>query len=759
MDKRSNHIRGLVTDVIFRNENNGYQIIEVQLDGEEQEKITAVGMMPELQAGETLSAAGSWKVHNLYGDQFEITDFERVMPQTQEQIERYLASGVLKGIGASLAHRIVQKFGDATLTVMENEPERLAEIKGISERGAMEIAAQFAEQSRQREAMLFMQQYGISVAMGLRIYKHYKEKTISVLKSNPYSLAEHIHGIGFRKADQIAAQLGISQESPFRIRCAVQFALQEATGEGHVFLPKSLLEDQVYRYTGASGILVDNALTELLLDGKIVEKEENGQDRVYLAAFYIAEQNVARRLRELAGVSEKLSEEERAALLKKVETRQAIALSEEQRTAVMEAMSRGVLVVTGGPGTGKTTIINTVLDILEDEGEEFLLAAPTGRAAKRMTETTGRDASTLHRMLEIQFLENESGMQRFQRNESNPLEADVVIVDEMSMVDILLMNHLLKAIVPGTRLILSGDADQLPSVGPGNVLRDIIASGCVPVVRLHQIYRQAAASDIIVNAHRINQGQYPVFNRKGTDFFLMRRKRREDVPPTMIDAILHRIPRFANCSPMEDIQILTPMKRGYLGVENLNPLLQQALNPPAKNKPELEYRGILFRQGDKVMQIRNNYNMPWKIENRYGVSVEEGEGVFNGDIGRIAEIDTEGRSMTVLFDDKKKVVYEYGTLEELEIAYAITIHKSQGSESPVIILPLFSGPGVLFTRNLLYTAVTRASKYVVVIGDEQMVRKMVDNDTQAVRYTSLAEQLKEANDFPLIEETTGTGDA
>lgn len=751
MDKSSNHIRGLVTEIIYSNDQNGYRIAEVQLEGEERETITVVGTMPDLQPGETISAQGSWKVHSLYGDQFETASFERVMPQTKEQIERYLSSGMIKGVGASLAHRIVERFGEQTLVIMEKEPERLADIKGISQQGAMDIATQFAEQHRQREAMMFMQRYGISMAMGLRIYKQYKEKTITVLQTNPYSLADTIHGIGFRKADQIAAQLGIPPESPFRIRSAVQFVLQEFTGEGHVFMPKSLLEDQVYRYTGASGILVDNALTELLMDSKIVEKEENGTDRVYLNSFYMAELNTAKRLLELKDHSRELLEEERDRLLKDVEKRQNIELSEEQRTAVMEAMVSGVLIITGGPGTGKTTIINTLLDILEDEDQEVLLAAPTGRAAKRMTETTGREASTIHRMLEIQYLEENEGPQKFQRNEENPLEADVVIVDEVSMVDIVLMNHLLKAIVPGTRLILAGDADQLPSVGPGNVLRDMIASDCVPVVRLTQIYRQAEASDIIVNAHRINQGEYPVFNRKGTDFFLMKRRRREDVPSTLVDAILHRVPQFAKCSPMEDIQILTPMKRGYLGVESLNPLLQQALNPPSKSKPEIEFRGVIFRQGDKVMQIRNNYNTPWKICNRFGYPLEEGEGVFNGDIGRIQEIDTEAKSMVVLFDDKKQVTYEYGSFEELEIAYAITIHKSQGSESPVIILPIHSGPGVLFTRNLLYTAVTRASQYVIVIGDEQMIHKMVDNNAQTVRYTSLGQRLREAAQPSLID--------
>ncbi len=756
MDRTEKQITGLVTEVIYSNEDNGYRILEVEVEGSEPTKsrtggqlglnarITVVGILPDVQPGETIAAEGAWKVHSIYGDQFEVASFERVMPKTAQQIERYLGSGVIKGIGVALAHRIVERFGEMTLEVMDREPERLAEIKGISKHGAMEIAEQFAEQHKQREAMLFMQKYDIPMSMGLRIYRQYKDKTIQVLETNPYRLAEDIHGIGFRKADQIARLMGTPEQSPFRIRAAVQYVLQEAAAEGHVFLPRSILEDKIFRLTEASGVLVDNAITELVLDHRVLEKEEDGQDRVFLASYYNAESDTAYRLLELKKQALPYPDNLCRRLLKDAEAGEKIELSEEQREAILAALTNGVQVITGGPGTGKTTIINTLLKILDDLQAEVLLAAPTGRAAKRMTETTGRDASTVHRMLEMQYTEESfGGRAMFQRNEENPLEADVIIVDEMSMVDIQLMHSLLKGISPGTRLILVGDADQLPSVGPGNVLRDIIASDAVAVARLSQIYRQAEQSDIVLNAHRINDGQYPEFNRQGTDFFLMRRRLREEVPPTLVDAILHRIPKFAKCSPTEDIQVLTPMKRGMLGVEALNPMLQEALNPKSPKKNEMEYRGVTYREGDKVMQVRNNYNMPWRVLNRYGYPIEEGEGVFNGDIGRIKSIDPTDKTLTVIFDEAREVEYDYASLEELEMAYAITIHKAQGSESPVIVIPLFSGPDVLFTRNLLYTAVTRATRYCIVVGSESMVQRMVDNDTQTVRYTALKTRLQE----------------
>ena len=735
-------IAGFVNECIFENEDTGYKVLEVESDDGLQ-LMTVVGIMPDLQVGEHIEARGRWKEHNTYGEQFEVSTFSRSLPQDKDAMERYLGSGAIKGIGAALAHRIVEKFGDNTFHIIETEPERLAEVKGISSAKACEIGEQFAAQSATREAMVFLQSFGLTPNMSMRIYKEFGLKTVSVLSQNPYILAERVQGIGFRRADEIARQMGIPEESPGRIRGAIRFALQNAAGEGHTYLPLDKLEDEVYRLIGLSGLMVENALTESVMEGQLIQKRELEEERVYLKSFYAAEAGVARRLMELIEQPQEISEDVYKLRMQKIEKEQKIELSEEQREAVLAALKEGVLIITGGPGTGKTTIINVLLELLEQDDKKYMLAAPTGRAAKRMTEATGRDAKTIHRLLEIQFGIADSGKQIFQRDEEHPLETDVVILDEVSMIDVTLMNHLLKAIVPGTRLILAGDKDQLPSVGAGNVLKDMIQSEAIVVKKLTKIYRQAAMSDIVVGAHLINQGQYPVFNQKDTDLFFMKRKVKEDVIRTMVEVILKRMPKFAGCSPVDDIQVLTPMKRGLLGVENLNPRLQEALNPKSSKKAELEYRDMVFREGDKVMQIKNNYSMAWKVLNRYGYPLEEGEGVFNGDVGRVKQINTKNRTVTVLFDEKRQVEYDYVDLEELELAYAITIHKSQGTESPIIVLPLHSGPEILFSRNLLYTAVTRAKRYVVVIGDEAMVHKMVDNDRQAVRYSSLEARLRE----------------
>ena len=735
-------INGYVNECIFENEDTGYKVLEVESDDGLQ-LMTVVGIMPDLQVGERIEARGRWKEHNTYGEQFEVSSFSRTLPQDKDAMERYLGSGAIKGIGAALAHRIVEKFGDNTFHIIEAEPERLAEVKGISSAKACEIGEQFAAQSAAREAMVFLQGFGLTPNMSMRIYKEFGMKTVSVLSQNPYILAERVQGIGFRRADEIARQMGIPEESPGRIRGAIRFALQNAAGEGHTYLPLDKLEDEVFNLIGISGIMVDNALTESVMEGQLVQKCELEEERVYLKSFYTAESGVARRLMELVETPQSIDEEKYRLRMQQIEKDQKIELSDEQREAVLAALKEGVLIITGGPGTGKTTIINVLLELLEQDDKTYVLAAPTGRAAKRMTEATGREAKTIHRLLEIQFGIADSGKQIFQRDEEHPLETDVVILDEVSMIDVTLMNHLLKAIAPGTKLILAGDKDQLPSVGAGNVLKDMIQSDAIAVKKLTRIYRQAAMSDIVVGAHMINQGQYPVFNQKDTDLFFMKRKVKEDVIRTMVEVILKRMPKFAGCLPVDDIQVLTPMKRGFLGVENLNPRLQEALNPKSSKKAELEYRDMVFREGDKVMQIKNNYSLTWKVLNRYGYPLEEGEGVFNGDVGRIKQINTKTRIVTVLFDDKRQVEYDYVALEELELAYAITIHKSQGTESPIVVIPLHSGPEILFSRNLLYTAVTRAKRYVIVIGDEAMVHKMVDNDRQAVRYSSLAPRLRE----------------
>lgn len=739
--RESNRVEGLVTEVIYANEKNGYKVCEVeQNDGD---TVTIVGIMPDLQSGESVQAEGVWKEHSVYGPQLEVKQFEKTMPKTREAIERYLGSGALKGVGPALAKRIVDTFGDETLEIMSREPERLCEVRGISSKGAMELGAQFQEQTYLRDTMIFLQQYGITPALSMRIYKQYKENTISVMRTNPYALADQVRGIGFRRADAIAAQMGVVPDAPERIRAAMKYALSEATGDGHVYLSLEELEDRVVQLTGITGVDVENMKLQLVMDGQVVEKKVDGREVLYLTPFYTAEMNAAMKLAELAEYSDpqagsidsQLAEEEK---------KHGITLADQQKEAIREAMHNGVLIITGGPGTGKTTIINIILDILEEGREEYLLAAPTGRAAKRMSEATGRSAQTVHRMLEIEFQPGEDTNQTFSRNEENPLEADVIIVDEMSMVDILLMNHLLKAVTPGTRLILVGDMDQLPSVGPGNVLKDLIASECMPVVRLDRIFRQSDTSRIVSNAHRILHGEYPEFNTPGTDFFFMRRISQEAAAKTLAEVVKTRMPVYAKCSPVEDIQVLTPMKKSPLGVEQLNLLLQETLNPPSSRKKEIEFRQNRLREGDKVMQIRNNYNVPWKINNQFGYPLEEGQGVFNGDIGRVLSIDPAGRTVRVRFDDKREVDYEYTALEELELAYAITIHKSQGTESPIIVLPLLGGSPMLFCRNLLYTAVTRARRIVVIIGDEDTVRRMVDNDRPTLRNSTLCLRLREA---------------
>ena len=739
--RESNRVEGLVTEVIYANEKNGYKVCEVeQNDGD---TVTIVGIMPDLQSGESVQAEGVWKEHSVYGPQLEVKQFEKTMPKTREAIERYLGSGALKGVGPALAKRIVDTFGDETLEIMGREPERLCEVRGISSKGAMELGAQFQEQTHLRDTMIFLQQYGITPALSMRIYKQYKENTISVMRTNPYALADQVRGIGFRRADAIAAQMGVVPDAPERIRAAMKYALSEATVDGHVYLSLEELEDRVVQLTGITGVDVENMKLQLVMDGQVVEKKVDGGEVLYLTPFYTAEMNAAMKLAELAEYSDpqagsidsQLAEEEK---------KHGITLADQQKEAIREAMHNGVLIITGGPGTGKTTIINIILDILEEGREEYLLAAPTGRAAKRMSEATGRSAQTVHRMLEIEFQPGEDTNQTFSRNEENPLEADVIIVDEMSMVDILLMNHLLKAVTPGTRLILVGDMDQLPSVGPGNVLKDLIASECMPVVRLDRIFRQSDTSRIVSNAHRILHGEYPEFNTPGTDFFFMRRISQEAAAKTLAEVVKTRMPVYAKCSPVEDIQVLTPMKKSPLGVEQLNLLLQETLNPPSSRKKEIEFRQNRLREGDKVMQIRNNYNVPWKINNQFGYPLEEGQGVFNGDIGRVLSIDAAGRTVRVRFDDKREVDYEYTALEELELAYAITIHKSQGTESPIIVLPLLGGSPMLFCRNLLYTAVTRARRIVVIIGDEDTVRRMVDNDRPTLRNSTLCLRLREA---------------
>ena len=716
----------------------------------EETEITCVGIFQYLNEGEAIRAKGVYKEHPSYGQQFSVSSYEIVIPQDSLAMERYLGSGAIRGIGAALAARIVRHFGDDTLRIIENEPERLAEVKGISERMAREIAEQVEEKADMRKAMMFLQQYGISQTLGAKIYQQYKQDMYRILKENPYKMAEDISGVGFKIADEIAARIGIHTDSDYRIRSGILYILLLATAEGHVYLPQRVLLTRAEKLLGVQAEYMEKHLVDLAIDRKIVIKEITDEIRsekekiVYASQYYQIELHTAQMLHEL-NLKDTVDEDVIAQKIRRIQKAEKIELDEMQQQAIVEAVKNGLLVITGGPGTGKTTTINGIIRYFEMEGLDIYLAAPTGRAAKRMTEATGYEAKTIHRMLELTGApEEKSGSIHFERNAQNPLEADVIIIDEMSMVDIFLMHALLSAVVAGTRLILVGDVNQLPSVGPGSVLKDIIASGEFPVVELVKIFRQASQSDIVVNAHKINQGVPVSLDNKSMDFFFLKRYDANVIISVMITLIQKKMPKFVDAEPY-DIQVLTPMRKGLLGVERLNVILQQYLNPPAKEKKEKEHGRGLFREGDKVMQIKNNYQLEWEIRGLYGIPVEKGVGVFNGDTGIIKEINTFAETITVEFDERRFVEYSFKQLEELELAYAITIHKAQGSEYPAVIIPLLAGPKMLMNRNLLYTAVTRARKCVTLVGDEKVFAEMENNKMEQSRYTTLDLRIKESH--------------
>ena len=742
----SDTITGYIDHVIFRNEDNGYTVMVLKgVEGEDE--LTCVGSFPVLNQGATVEVTGSYIQHHIYGKQFQASTMVEKMPEDALAIERYLGSGSIKGIGAALAGRIVRHFGKDTLRIVEDEPERLAEVKGISEKKAREIAAQIEEKSDMRKAMMFLQKYGISLNLGAKIYQKYGDSVYSVLQENPYRLAEDISGVGFKIADEIAYRIGIHTDSDYRIRSGMLYTLLQATGEGHVYLPKEEFFARSSRLLGVDPSYMEKHLMDLAMDRKIIQKQKEEQILVYPTQYYYLELNTARMLQELNVLC---PEDEKLVngRLARIEKETGTVLDEMQKKAVTEAASHGLFVLTGGPGTGKTTTINAIIRFFEGEGADLRLAAPTGRAAKRMTEATGYEAQTIHRLLELSGMpdeEKEGQPVHFERNAENPLETDVIIIDEMSMVDIHLMHSLLMAVTAGTRLILVGDENQLPSVGPGNVLRDIIRSRQFSVVELKKIFRQASESDIVVNAHKINQGEQVTINNKSRDFFFLKRYDADMIIRVVIALIQEKLPRYVEARPF-DIQVLTPMRKGLLGVERLNGILQHYLNPPSPDKKEKEQRLGLFREGDKVMQIRNNYQMEWEIRGRYGIPVDKGIGVFNGDTGILKVINEFAETAEVEFEDGRVAEYSFKQLEELELAYAITIHKSQGSEYPAVVIPLLSGPKMLLNRNLLYTAVTRARKCVTIVGSEETFREMINNEKQQRRYSSLDERLKEINE-------------
>ncbi len=743
-------VKGYIEKIKYRNEENGYTVLSVS-GAEDGEEYILVGTFSWLSEGEMIEAEGRETVHPVYGEQLAVEKYTLSEPDDLVSMERYLGSGAIKGVGAALARRIIKKFKQDTFRVMEEEPEKLAQVKGISERMAMQIADQVEEKRDMRQAMMFLQGYGISISLAVKIYKEYGPALYSILKKNPYQLADDISGIGFRMADEIAARSGIAVDSDFRIRSGILYTLFQASAGGNTCLPGSLLIPRAAALLGVTEEDVQRNLMNLQIDGKIqVRKRPDGNNLVYAAAFYHMEDAVAHRLLDL-NISGSEPEEEIRKNLDSLGDG-GIRLDELQIQAVVQAVNRGVLIITGGPGTGKTTTINTIIRYFERGDLKILLAAPTGRAAKRMTEATHREAKTIHRLLEISGMPREdeeaksafsgNGGAVFGRNEDNPLEADVVIIDEMSMVDIALMNALLKAVSIGTRLILVGDVDQLPSVGPGNVLRDLIRSGCFPVVRLTRIFRQAAMSDIIVNAHRINSGEHPDLAKPSRDFLFIRREDANAVISCMITLVSRKLPGYVHADPY-DIQIMTPMRRGPLGVERLNGILQRYLNPPSPKRREKELSGQIWREGDKVMQIRNNYQMQWTKQGAKGIPAGEGTGVYNGDIGVIREINDFAENVTVEFDEGRRAVYPFDEMDNLELAYAITIHKSQGTEYPAVVLPLLSGPRVLMTRNLLYTAVTRAKACVCIVGIADTVHRMIDNEMEEKRYSGLGDLLRE----------------
>lgn len=732
-------IKGYVEHIVFRNEENGYTVFHLtNRDGE----LTCVGTFPYISEGEMLEVSGEYANHNVYGMQLQVISHQVKEPEDLVSIERYLGSGAIKGLGSALAGRIVRKFKDDTFRIIEEEPERLAEVKGISERKAREISEQVEEKKDMRKAMIYLQKYGISLALAAKIYEHYGQSVYRVMEENPYQIADHVQGVGFKTADEIAAKVGIHTDSDFRIRSGIFYVLLQSVTDGHVYLPQEELLRRTMQLLEVEICDIQKYLMDLAMEKKVVLKEKEDGVRVYPAHYYYLELNSAKMLHDL-NVSYEIAEDAIEKRLQQIEEDAELSLDELQRTAVKEAVRNGVLVLTGGPGTGKTTTINAMIHFFESEGMDIFLAAPTGRAAKRMTEATGCEARTIHRMLELAYASgNDDNRMEFARNQENPLETDVIIIDEMSMVDLPLMHVLLNAVMVGTRLILVGDQDQLPSVGAGSVLKDLIKSECFPVITLTKIFRQAEQSDIVVNAHKINRGEEVILDNKSRDFFFLKRQDANTIISVVIALIQKKLPKYVGADPF-DIQVLTPMRKGLLGVERLNTILQQYLNPPDKSKEEKQYGDKLFRVGDKVMQIKNNYQLEWEIATKYGLVVDKGIGVFNGDIGRITSINSYTETVEVEYEEKKKVNYPFQLLDELELAYAITIHKSQGSEYPAVVIPLLQGPRQLYHRNLIYTAVTRAKKCVTLVGSDVTFQEMIRNANEQNRYTSLVECIQE----------------
>lgn len=727
-------IEGMISDIVFKNEDNGYVIAHLS---NENNDVVIVGCMPTLTVGESIEVEGKWVNHKTYGTQFEVSSFMPVTPSSIEGIYVYLSSGMIKGIGEKMAKRIINKFGVDTLDIIQNSPQRLSEVEGIGTKKIEQIAKSYEDDRELRNIIIKLSPYGITPNFCLKIYKKYKNKAIDVISKNPYKLAEDVRGIGFKVADKIASNLGIDKYSKDRIMQGVLYTLNQSLASGHTYLPKDILVEETSKLLGIDKEYVLDSILNLAYDQKIhIERNLENTEHIYLIPYYLSENGVCKQIIKLSQSEFKDLNIDIEEEIEKVEEETNIKLAKNQVLAVKEAINSGLVVITGGPGTGKTTTINTIIKVFENNNQEVLLAAPTGRAAKRMSETSNKEAKTIHRLLEMGYATDSEELV-FLKDEEDPIKADVVIVDEVSMVDVVLMYSLLKAIKPGTRLILVGDSDQLPSVGAGNVLKDIIDSEVINVVRLNEIFRQAQESMIVVNAHRINQGLPLHLNVKGKDFFFIKKDTNEEILNEIVGIVSERLPKFYKLDKLKDIQVLAPMRKGDLGVSNLNIELQKYLNKEDKYKVEETLQKRIFRVGDKVMQIKNNYTKKWETEDKS----ESGEGIYNGDIGYIYHIDKENKIIYVLFDQTKIVSYEYSELDELDHSFCTTIHKSQGSEFPAIVIPVAWAPPMLLNRNLLYTAVTRAKKLVVLVGNVKYLEYMIKNNRTNDRYSNLSKKL------------------
>ncbi|EPB9402510.1 SF1B family DNA helicase RecD2 [Clostridium perfringens] len=740
-------LNGIVESIVFKSSDTGYTVIKFR---ENNIIHTAVGVLPHVKEGQNLKITGSWVNHSQFGKQFKVEECEEILPTSKDGIEKYLSSGIIQGIGPVTAKKIVNKFGEDTLNILDNNIERLKEIEGIGKKKLETIIESYREQRELKNITIFLQTHGLSVNQCLKIYKKYGASSVDTVKNNPYILCDEISGIGFKTSDKIARSLGIEIDSPFRIQSGIRYVINEFCANGHTFMPKDELIKEASNVLTLSGDIIEENIKNAALDRKIKLEKVNDKEGVFTIPNYYCELGITNRILTLAISNFQDISVDVDHLILQFEKKNNITFAESQKDAIISAFQNGIEIITGGPGTGKTTIIKCIIEIFETCGLKVLLGAPTGRAAKRMSESTGKEATTIHRMLDMGVFEKEENV--FVTNaEEHSLEADVVIIDEASMIDITLMNALLKSIKVGTRLIIVGDVDQLPSVGAGNVLNDFIESGFTKVVRLKEIFRQGKESMIVVNAHKINKGEMPKLNEKGTDFFFIRNDIQEGILNTIIDLINTRLPKFnSNWDKLKSIQVLVPMKKGVLGVTNLNERIQNVLNPKAPYKKEKEFRSMVFREGDKVMQIKNNYSLKWtRIA---GKGEHEGLGVFNGDMGFIESIDLEGKKLSIIFDDERRVIYDFMYLDELDLAYAITIHKSQGSEFPVVIIPAYMGAPLLMNRNLLYTGITRAKEMVVVVGIPKALKYMVDNTRSMERYSSLNWRIKEVISNEVFEQ-------